>query len=208
VYTTDNALDPAYFDWGAHLGATVTCAGDDQICPDDDSATLTDESCIYKQKLCVQCENNYDTIMIYVRSNNLPNHCFRAFSENVSGETDDDNNWAGQYDIDFRVEWNRDVQDIIVVEESEIDDDTGSLVTDLLCDVNAAAKSRLPSGSSYTNYATENPSFVGLGTNGVMFEYPFLFSERWQSQNYLDIDSALWVNYAEDFVYNWYDKMD
>jgi hypothetical protein len=59
------------------------------------------------------------------------------------------------------------VQDIVVVEEEEIDDDTGDLVTELLCDVNAAAKSRLPSGSGFTNNAAENPFFVGVGTNGV-----------------------------------------
>lgn len=159
----------------------MSCSGNDQICPDDSNALLTDDDCNYKQRLCVQCENYYDTIMIYVRSNNLPNHCFRAFSENVSGENDDDDNWPSQYAIDFRVEWNRDVQDIIVVEDEDIDDDTGGKVTDLLCDVNAAAKTKLPSGSGYTNYGAENPFFTGLGTNGVMFEYPFLFSDRWQA---------------------------
>jgi hypothetical protein len=123
--------------------------------------------------------------MLHVRSNNLPNHCFRAFSENTAGEVDDDMNFAKATAIDFKVEWNRDVEDIEVIEEEEIDDETGLEVTNLLCNVNAASSAKLPQDSGYAlNGGVENPFLTGVGINGVMFEYPYLFSERWQSQYY------------------------
>lgn len=82
-----------------------------------------------------------------------------------------------------------------MIEDTDIE--TAALATALLCNLEAAKSTKLPLNSGYTAVSGMTDTFVGVGMDGVRFEYPYKQIDRW--------DDAL---NPKDYVYYHYEKMD
>jgi hypothetical protein len=121
------------FDWDSHSGEAFTCSGIDQLCVGSDDVSNT--QCSFNQKLCVSCRiDAEDDVWIRVRTNALPSHCFRSFTTAKAGGTED--KFVMDFDIDWEVRFNADVNDYYTVNEADIDD--SEKATELLCNENNA----------------------------------------------------------------------
>lgn len=174
------------FVWSTELGNLVNCDGVDQYCVD--SSEETSATCQHRHKLCVSCEEDFGDVYIYVKSNSLPDHCFRAVDYGPSSD-----------DIQFRVIWNLDVDN--VNRYNEDDYDSTESATDLLCSTAAGSSSSMPSTVDYTNSSSGSVSrLVGVARDGVRIDHPFKSGSDVVWKQSFDMDTCLAAKNENDVL--------
>lgn len=134
---------------------------------------MTDSDCQHVPKLCVTCYSDINDITrIQVRTNGLPNHCYRQFTSSDEG-LNDDTYYVSPTDVDFDVIWNRDVLEESNSSITEENTDTSEKATSLLCATDGLDTSNMLSGTGYVNNAGGDAQLVGVALDGVRFGYPY-----------------------------------